>query len=386
MFGVTINSGMGLMPTFRVGAVRLWDSGSRWSEVQAQRNEFEWSVLDRNVNAAANSGLPVLFVFGGTPRWASPHGPVGPYPDGSTPAPPDNLADWDDYVHTLVQRYRGRIEAYELWVLANDPRFYAGSVETLVDMTRRASQIIRSADPRATVVCPGMGELWTTAGVQFLKRFAALGGYGYCDVAGVKLFQKSAADPPESMLSLVTTIDRAMHEAGVQPRLWDTGTKYDIPLQGSLDETRARNYAVRFFLVGLYSRNANLERMYFYNWGGTRIPIVLQAVGGAPTRAALAVEQLQRWLTHAQSRSCGHGIGVNLPRNVWECQFTITEPTRTYDATIQWTDTGTATITAEPGTSAVRRLNGSVATIRPGDTVTITEAPVLIEHTPHDHG
>ena len=45
----------------------------------------------------------------------------------------------------------------------------------------------------------------------------------------------------------------------------------------SLDATTARNYAVRFFLVGLFARNVNLERFYFYNWGGTKIPIVLQA-------------------------------------------------------------------------------------------------------------
>jgi hypothetical protein len=383
LFGVTINSGMGVMPSFRVGAVRLWDSGTRWSEIQAARGEFDWSVLDRQVSAAGNAGLPALFVLGGTPRWANPAGPIGPYPDDSTPAPPNDLTDWDAYVRGLVQRYRGRIEAYELWVLANDRRYYAGSVENLVEMTRRASVIIRSIDPRATVVCPGMGQLWTPAGIQFLERFAELGGYNYCDVAGVKLFQKGAADPPETMLDLVATIDRAMHEAGVQPRLWNTGTTYDIPLRQPLDETKARDYAVRFFLVGLYSRNANLERMYFYNWGGTRIPIVLQAVGGAPTSAAMAVEQLQRWLAHAQSRSCGHGAAIGLPGNTWECDFTITEPTRTYDAQIRWTDTGTATVDAGPQARGIRRLDGSTTTVAPGDAVTITEEPVLIESHPH---
>ncbi|MEV4313436.1 helix-turn-helix transcriptional regulator [Actinocrispum sp. NPDC049592] len=159
LFGVTINSGSGAMPAFKVGAVRFWDSGTRWSEVQRQPGEFDWSALERQVSGAERLGVPPLFVFGGTPRWASPTGPAGPYPDG-TAAPPDNLADWDLFVRTLVERYRGRIEAYELWVLANDRRFYAGSVENLVEMTRRASALIRSIDPKATVVCPGMGQLW----------------------------------------------------------------------------------------------------------------------------------------------------------------------------------------------------------------------------------
>ncbi len=384
LFGVTINSATGTMPAFRVGAVRLWDSGTRWSEIQHDRGTFDWSVLDRHVAGAERAGLPALFVFGGTPRWASPAGPPAPYPDGSRAAPPDDLADWDTFVRAVVGRYSGRIESYELWVLANDRRFYNGSVETLVEMTRRASQLIRAADPSATVVCPGMGNLWTTEGQQVLRRFGELGGYDYCDVAGIKLYQRTASDPPETMLELATATDRVLHETGIHPRLWSTGTTYSIPLQGSLDETTARNYAVRFFLVGVYARNLNLERMYFYNWGGTRIPLVLQADGGAPTRAALAVEQLQRWLADARSRSCGRGLAINLPDNVWQCEFTVTEPDRSYDAVVRWTYTGTATTTAGPGVRAVHTLDGDTIPTRSGDTITVTEEPILIEYGPRE--
>ncbi len=377
LFGVTINSGTGAMPAFQVGAVRFWDGGTRWSEIQRERGEFDWSTADRLVNGAEQAGKPALFVFGGTPNWANPAGPTGPYPAG-TPAPPVDLADWDAYVRAVVTRYRGRIEAYELWVLANDRRFYAGSVETLVEMTKRAAAIVRSIDADATLVCPGMGQLWNSEGIDFLKRFAALGGYDHCDVAGVKLFQRVASDPPETMLELTAEIDRVMHAAGIHPRLWSTGTSYSITLQKPLDETTARNHAVRFYLVGIYARKMNLERMYFYNWGGTKIPIVLQPVGGVPTSAALAVEQLQRWLQHAQSRSCGHGTQANLPSNVWQCEFTVKESGRVRDATIRWTDTGTATITAGARTQEVRHLDGRVTSVRPGEAITISEEPVLI--------
>jgi hypothetical protein len=380
LFGVTINSATGAMPGFRVGTVRLWDSGTRWSTLEPQRGEFDWTVLDRLVAGAEQQGLPVLFTFGGTPRWAAPTGPMGPYPDGSTPAPPDDLADWDVLVRAVVERYRGRIAAYELWVLGNDPRFYSGNVETLVDMARRAGTILRTVDPNATIACPGMGRLWQPDGVAVLERFAELGGYDRCDVASVKLYQQSASDPPETMLQLTSKIDQVLHSAGIHPRLWNTGTTYLISLQEALDEATARNYAVRFFLVGLYARNVNLERMYFYSWGGTKIPIVLQAVGGGSTRAALAVEQLQRWLSHAESRSCGHGTAVNLPTNVWQCDITITQPGRTHAAKIRWTDTGTATTTAESGTQSIRRLDGSTTPAQSGDTLTITEEPILIDY------
>jgi hypothetical protein len=382
MFGVTVNSSTGIMPSFRVGAVRLWDSGTQWVNVEPNRGEFDWTTLDREIAGAQQAGLPVLFAFGGTPGWASPAGPIGPYPEKPRTTPPDDLNDWDAFVTALVDRYHGRIEAYELWALATDQRFYSGSVETLVEMTRRASGIIRAADPEATVVCPGMGNLWTDEGQRMVRRFASLGGYNYCDIAAVKLYQRTVGDPPETMLELATAIDRVFHDAGVHPRLWNTGTTYQIKTQNPLSEEQARNFAVRFFLVGIYARSLNLERMYFYNWGGTHLPIVLQAVGGAPTRSALAVEQLQRWLAHAQSRSCGHGLESNLPDNAWQCTFTIVDPDRHYDASIQWTDHGTATITAEPGAQTVHRMDGSATTVHPRDTITVTEEPIFVEHRP----
>ncbi|MFM9592114.1 helix-turn-helix domain-containing protein [Streptomyces scabiei] len=382
LFGVTLNSTTGTMPSFRTGAVRLWDSDTRWSNLQPRRGEFDWSVLDRLVDGAERAGLPALFVMGGTPRWASPDGPAAPYTDGSRAAPPDRLADWDTFVRALVERYEGRIEAYELWVLANDPRFYDGSVRTLVEMVRRAGRAIRAADPDATVVCPGMGRLWDPEAVRVLERFAELGGYRHCDVAGVKLYQRTASDPPETMLALTRTVDRILHHAGVHPRLWNTGTMYEIPLQKPLGRRRAADYAVRFYLVGLYARNANVERMYFYNWGGTKIPIVLQAEGGAPTQAALAVERLQRWLAHARIHSCGHGLASGLGDNVWECRFTVTGSRLRHEAAIRWTDSGTAVTTAEPGLAAVHRLDGTVTPVRPGDTITLTEQPILLEEHP----
>ncbi|GAB2594132.1 hypothetical protein Aab01nite_82630 [Paractinoplanes abujensis] len=378
LFGVTINSTTGAMPGFDVGAVRLWDSGTVWAALQPRRGVFDWKLLDGHVRGAEQAGLPVLFVIGGTPGWAAPAAPRAPYPEDARAAPPDDLAHWDAFIRALARRYAGRIEAYELWNLANDARFFNGDVTTLVEMTRRAARIIDVADPGALVVCPGMGNLWTPEGREVLRRFAELRGYDHCDVAGIKLHQRSAADPPETMLELTGVVDRILHGAGVHPRVWNTGTMYSIPLQGRLDEMTARNHAVRFFLVGLLARETYLERMYFYNWGGTKVPIVLQADGGTPTPAARAVERLQRWLAGAEVHACGHGEAMNLPAQAWQCDFTVPDGNRRTAASIAWTHNGTATITTGSEVASVHRLDGTSAPVRPGSALALTEEPVLL--------
>jgi len=378
-FGVTLNSGTGHMPGFRVGAVRLWDSGTRWSQLQPHRGRFDWSRLDREVQGARRASRPVLFVLGGTPGWARPDAPRAPYPDGARTGPPADLSRWDAFTRALVHRYRGDIEAYELWPLANDRRFYSGSVGTMVEMTRRASRIIRREDPRAKVVCPGMGRLWTSRGRRYLERFARLGGYDACDAASVKVHQRSAAEPPETMLEVLDATRRSLHKAGAMPVLWNTGTTYGISLEKPLPPARARDYAVRYFLVGIYARQLGLRRAYFYSWGSRNVPIVLQAEGRPPTPAALAVQRLQTWLAHARVSACGHGGAAGLPARVWQCSFRLGARADARPAVIRWTDSGSAETRAHRGQRRVRRLDGTSAAVSPGDTVRVSEAPVLIE-------
>src|SRR5690606_22450185 len=69
----------GRMPTFDVGAVRLWDDYTRWSSIERQPGVFDWTVLDALVSGARAKGLPVLYTMGQTPRWANPDGPECPY-------------------------------------------------------------------------------------------------------------------------------------------------------------------------------------------------------------------------------------------------------------------------------------------------------------------
>ncbi|GGU37830.1 helix-turn-helix domain-containing protein [Streptomyces lavendofoliae] len=381
LFGVTMNSSSGAMPSFRTGALRLWDSETRWAQIEPAPGDYRWATLDRLLDGAERQGRPTLFVFGGTPAWAAPDARKAAYPDGSRAAPPDDLDDWDAFVRALVRHAGTRIEAYELWVTANHEHHYNGGVTRLVDMTRRASRIIREADPGATVVCPSITALWTAEAHDFLLRFAGAGGYQYCDAAGIKLYQRRVTDPPETMLEAVRDVDRTFHRAGYHLPLWSTGTTQTVTLDDPLEEDTAADHAVRYYLTGLYAGNRNLARMYFYAWGNGKIPLVLQAEGRPPTKAGLFVARLQRWLARAEIRSCGQGAGIALPGNVWQCEFRLPDADGTLrTARIRWTHTGAAETPAGAGARRVEYLDRAAREVDHRDTVRVTERPVLIRY------
>lgn len=369
--GATLNSSTGLMPDFELGSLRLWDSRTRWQNIEPAPGQYDWSILDRLVTNATEAGLPMMFAFGGTPKWASPSSPPSVYSDDARAAPPDNLDHWARFVRAVAERYRGRIGAYELWDMANHPKFFNSSTDVLVEMTRRANIEISRADPEATVACPTMTELWEPAARRALERFGELGGYEHCDVAAVKLHPRSASEPPETMLTLAHKIEKSLQKAGVRPPIWSTGPSYESPYDQAVPAELAPDYAARFFLTGIY---AKYERMYFYNWGNGKIPLVLQPAGGPPTEAARHVEQLHGWLATAKVRSCRQGEQGGLPPGLWQCEF----ESGGKRFVIRWTMQGTVKAPAPEWANTVKRLDGTQSTIRPGTEMTVTGSPILL--------
>lgn len=109
MFGVTMNSFSGVMPAFRVGAVRLWDSETRWSQLEPARGVFDFSTLDRLLDGAERQSLPVTFVFGGTPGWAAPNGREAAYREDCRAAPGARPHPLDPVRHGGRPGGRGRV-------------------------------------------------------------------------------------------------------------------------------------------------------------------------------------------------------------------------------------------------------------------------------------
>jgi hypothetical protein len=246
----------------------------------------------------------------------------------------------------------------------------------MADMVRRAARLIKRTDPAATLVCPSMGHLRTAAGLRFLRDFAAADGYQPCDVAGIKTLQRPAERPPEEVTGELAAVNRVLHDSGVGVRLWITGPDYDVTYQPRLTGSRAGDAAVRFFLMALYGLEQGVQRAYFYNWGGAKIPVVLQVEGEPPTPAAFAVDRLQRWLSGARIRGCGHGNAAGLPPHVRACRFLGARGSAPF--TVRWTDGTIAEMPAGPDAHRLVRLDGSTRRLTPGSRLHLTGSPVLV--------
>ncbi len=138
----------------KFGAIRIWDNGVRWDEINTANNVYDFSKLDAVVaNAEATGANEIMYVLGSTPEWLATDTSIPNYLGavGANSMPRD-LGAWDKWVREVVSKYKGRIDSYQVWNEVNFSSFFSGTPEQMVELTRRAAKIVHDVDPSAEVV------------------------------------------------------------------------------------------------------------------------------------------------------------------------------------------------------------------------------------------
>ena len=177
----TLESDMGTVAASGAAWVRL---DVDWSVVEPVQGRQDWSAVDRVVDAARRHGLRVLGLLAYTPGWARP-------PGTTTHAPPTDVATFAAFAGAAAQRYRGTVEAWEVWNEPNLPDFWAPRPDpaAYTALLVPAAAAVRAADPAATLLTGGLAPAVSDGGgiapADFLEAVYAAGGGGAVDAVGV---------------------------------------------------------------------------------------------------------------------------------------------------------------------------------------------------------
>ncbi len=132
-----------------------------WWLVEPERGRWEFDLVDRAIELHREAGIALIVTL----KCVSPWGTLR-YTSPTTSSPPRSWDDYEDFVRTVVERYRGRVAGWqienEVFEDTNYPAlFWAGTKEEYVELLTHASEVVRSADPGAWVVLQGFGDLLT---------------------------------------------------------------------------------------------------------------------------------------------------------------------------------------------------------------------------------
>jgi hypothetical protein len=155
-----------------------------WSWVQRDGpTAWDWTAIDRVVDAVSQRGLSVLALPTYTPGWARPGGSTAKHP-------PSNPQDFANFVRTAAQRYVPRgVLVWEIWNEPNVPQFWTHPDPVAYTAVLRAgADALRSVSPGVTVLTGGTAPTDGSYGISpptFIKRLYEAGAAGSFDAVAI---------------------------------------------------------------------------------------------------------------------------------------------------------------------------------------------------------
>jgi hypothetical protein len=168
-----------------------------WREIEPSRKgDFDWARTDRIMNQIDDHGLKVIVRLGVQPEWAG-----GGFPEVG---PPTNMQDFGDYVQAVATRYKGRIDAYQIWNEPNLSREWGNrppNAAEYTEMLRMAYETIKAVDPYPIVISAGMAPTTRNDNVArpdtyYIQEMYDAGAKPYFDALGAH--GAGYASPPEA--------------------------------------------------------------------------------------------------------------------------------------------------------------------------------------------
>lgn len=201
--------------------------GEYWDE---RFDQSTWQHYDRIVELCQEYGLELIVRLDRPPSWARPDALQTPAvqtalqenPDRDITGPPDDLADYGDYVYAVVSRYRGQVGYVQLWNepnLANEWNWAPIDPDRFVELLRIGYTRAKEANPDVVVLFPSLapndgGDPRHMSDLAFLQAVYEAGGRDYFDVMSAQLYglgqpptERSPVGLDRQNLRLVTRTD-----------------------------------------------------------------------------------------------------------------------------------------------------------------------------------
>lgn len=142
----------------------------RWNEIELEPGEYDWGRLDISLNMASEYGFNVLASIVAAPEWARPEG-MSPEREG----PPEDTADFTNFLTELLNRYPGQIHAIEVWNEQNLDREWTSmlglSATNYVSLLRDTYNMIQEVSPGTIVISGALSPTGLDDGIGAIDDF-----------------------------------------------------------------------------------------------------------------------------------------------------------------------------------------------------------------------
>ena len=394
LFGMHVHDLSSPVPqvTQKFGAIRLWDNGIRWDEVNTAQDVYNFDLFDQVLaNAEAVGPQEIMYVLGSTPKWLATDESVPNYLNApGANSMPASLTEWDKWVRTVVQRYKGRIDSYQVWNEVNFSSFWTGSADQMIELTKRAERIVHQEDPSARVVT---GSAIVRQAKKVSKQSAAISKksffYNYMaglkkkkvkfDAVGMHLYPWYKAGPgdgtPFDRETGASAAQEVLDHLKLKQPMYDTEMAYGNRRPNGwpkkvLPAKLGAAYLAQTYIYGMVN---NVPQVYWYGWDDHVLGVdVTDAATGAILAPGVAYNTVMGWLSYAKIGGCTTVKGVNTCAIKQKGKrayivFRNTKANKTYTVSKKWK------------VKQVCDLNDSCTSLKSNRRLTVGISPLLVK-------
>jgi hypothetical protein len=370
---------------------RWWDNGVYWSNINTANGTYSWGALDQLLDLVAANNAQAIYTIGWTPFWDAPTTPSS-CQSGShgSACPPSDLnssgsATFNTFVTALVQHTSANGHAFatyvkyvELWNEPEDSTRWTGTATQLYQMMAPAVTIIKANITGVKILSPPIpnvsgAEAWQCG---YLAQEVANGiisdiysVHGYWQNATPE--SKFNGTPFQNQLAPNINYSSACSASGwTKLPMWNTETNYAnsstgnpyVCLTSTYSAADCAGQPVRWQLLTMSNGFQNVD---WYSW----------YLGvGSVTLNDTDYGYMMNYLTGGTMGSaCTNPSGTT-----WVCGFTEAN-----GATAQWvwttSETTGQTYTVPASYKDYLDLHGGKTSVTPGNNMTITVEPVMLE-------
>jgi polysaccharide biosynthesis protein PslG len=146
----------------------------KWDQINPGPGTWRFEAFDSLMGLADANGAKVIAVLAYDVGWIHPGGTA------TRNVTPDLLPLYLDYVREVVGRYRGRVDAWEIW---NEPNvtFWKGSRKDFYRLAAEAAKLVKELDPGTPLLA---GATFRTDS-GFIAGLRDAGAFAYADALSI---------------------------------------------------------------------------------------------------------------------------------------------------------------------------------------------------------
>lgn len=232
----------------QLAGIKWTREGFDWGLIEPQKGNFTWTAHDSAVEIASAYNILQYGLLGYWAGWTKPYTAEG-------------YSDFSDYVYELVNRYKGRINHWEVW---NEPNiwYWKGTPEQYVELLKVAYRAAKKANPNCYII----GGV--TAGIDtvFLERIFKKGALEYMDILSIHPYRGEYLDQsnfPEQIENLNRMINKYT-KGKKKIKIWITELGWwtsETGEPGSVTPIEQANKLIRSYITSLA---CGVEKIFWY--------------------------------------------------------------------------------------------------------------------------